>query len=133
MNHPVSPSRRNFLRTSGSSLVLGIFLPTFSRFGEAEAATNTQVNTWLAVGSDDSITLTIGCSDMGQGSNSGLAQVLAEELVVDFARIRTLQGAPTLATPAPVGTAINTVGSGVTRSNFWKLRDAGAIAREMLV
>ena len=133
MNHPVSPSRRNFLRTSGSSLVLGIFLPTFSRFGEAEAATNTQVNTWLAVGSDDSITLTIGCSDMGQGSNSGLAQVLAEELVVDFARIRTLQGAPTLATPAPVGTAINTVGSGVTRNNFWKLRDAGAIAREMLV
>ena len=133
MNHPVSPSRRNFLKTSGSSLVLGIFLPTFSRFGEAEAATNTQVNTWLAVGSDDSITLTIGCSDMGQGATSGLAQVLAEELVVDFTRVRTVQGTPTLVNPAPVGAAINTVGSGVTRNNFWKLRDAGAIAREMLV
>jgi len=35
--------------------------------------------------------------------------------------------------PVPVGASINTVGSGVTRSNFWKLRDAGASAREMLV
>jgi isoquinoline 1-oxidoreductase beta subunit len=59
--------------------------------------------------------------------------VLAEELCVDFARVRTVQGAPTLASPAPIGTAINTVGSGVTRNNFWKMRDAGAIAREMLV
>ena len=55
MNHPASPSRRNFLKSAGSALVLGLFLPTLSRFGDAEAATNTQVNTWLAVGSDDSI------------------------------------------------------------------------------
>ena len=133
MNHPASNARRNFLKSAGSALVLGLFLPTFSRFGDADAATNTQVNTWLAVGSDDSITLTIGSSDMGQGANSGLAQVLAEELMVDFARVRTVQGAPTLVSPAPIGTAINTVGSGVTRNNFWKMRDAGAIAREMLV
>jgi isoquinoline 1-oxidoreductase beta subunit len=38
-----------------------------------------------------------------------------------------------LAAPAPVGASINTVGSGVTRNNYWRLRDAGATAREMLV
>ena len=85
------------------------------------------------VGLGESITLTIGSTEMGQGSFSGLAQVLAEELVVDYARIKTVQGAPTLANPAPVGTAINTVGSSVLRTNFWKLRDAGCAARTLLV
>ncbi len=70
---------------------------------------------------------------MGQGSFAGLAQILCEDLMVDPARVQLVQGGPTLATPAPVGSAINTVGSGVTRNNFWRLRDAGATAREMLV
>jgi hypothetical protein len=39
MHHPAPPSRRHFLQASGSALMLGLFLPTFSRFGEAEAAT----------------------------------------------------------------------------------------------
>lgn len=44
-----------------------------------------------------------------------------------------VQGGPTLASPAPVGSAISTVGSGVVRNICWRLRDAGAAAREMLV
>ena len=74
------------------------------------------MNTWLRIGSDESITLTIGSSEMGQGSFSGLAQILAEDLMVDYARVDTVQGGPTMANPAPVGTAINTVGSSVTRT-----------------
>src|SRR6185503_5596351 len=100
---------------------LAFFLPEVSRLGEVEAATpGTPVNTWLQVGTDESITLTIGASDMGQGSVSGLAQILAEDLMVDYARVSTVQGGPTLANPAPVGSAINTVGSGVIRNNFWR-------------
>ena len=120
--------------TAGTGLTLAFFLPTVSRLGTADAASSAaQVNTWLRIGTDDSITLTIGASEMGQGSFSGLAQILAEDLMVDYARVSTVQGSPTLANPAPVGTSINTVGSGVTRSNLWRMRDAGAIAREMLV
>ena len=120
--------------TAGAGLTLAFFLPTVSRLATVDAASSTaQVNTWLRIGTDDSITLTIGASEMGQGSFSGLAQILAEDLMVDYARVSTVQGGPTLANPAPVGTAINTVGSGVTRSNLWRMRDAGAIAREMLV
>ena len=120
--------RRQFLGTA-SGLTLGLFLPGRA----AEAATTTPVNSWLTIGADDSIELVIGASDMGQGTFAGLAQILCEDLMVDPARVRLVQGRPSLLSPAPVGAAINTVGSGVTRGNFWKLRDAGAVAREMLV
>ncbi|OYU93547.1 MAG: hypothetical protein CFE45_20740, partial [Burkholderiales bacterium PBB5] len=133
--HTIAPEvdRRQFLGAAAAAsagLTLAFALP--GRDAEA-ATTTTNVNTWLTIGTDDSITLTIGSSDMGQGSAAGLAQVLCEDLMVDPTRVKLVQGGPTLATPAPIGTAINTVGSGVTRNNFWRLRDAGAIARETLV
>jgi isoquinoline 1-oxidoreductase beta subunit len=123
--------RRQFLGALGATagLTLGLALPG----RDAEAATTAAVNSWLTIGSDDSITLTIGSSDMGQGSFAGLAQILCEDLMVSPNRVKLVQGGPTLAAPAPIGTAINTVGSGVTRNNYWRMRDAGAIAREMLV
>src|SRR5678815_3340234 len=124
--------RRGFLATAGG-FTLTFLMPEVTRLSEAEGATPGQVNAWLTIGSDESITLTVGSSEMGQGSFSGLAQILAEDLMVDYARILAVQGGPTMASPAPVGTAINTVGSSVTRTNFWKMRDAGAVARETLV
>ncbi|MDT8998707.1 molybdopterin cofactor-binding domain-containing protein [Paucibacter sp. APW11] len=128
----LSLDRRQFLG-AGSGLVLGLVLSPGGADAAAGAAGGTSVNSWLSIGSDDSITLTIGASDMGQGAVSGLAQILCEDLMVDPAHVRLVQGAPSLATLAPVGAAINTVGSSVTRNNFWRLRDAGAAAREMLV
>lgn len=125
--------RRQFLATTGG-FTLGLVLPPAARFAEAQAAgTGTTVNAWLTVGTDESITLAIGATEMGQGSHAGLAQLLAEDLMVDYARVKIVQGGPTLAAPAPVGAAINTVGSSVIRNNFWRMRDAAAIARETLV
>lgn len=120
--------RRQFLGAA-SGLTIGLCLP----FGAARAATTAAVNAWLTVGTDDVVQLAIGASEMGQGSFAGLAQILCEDLMVDPARVKLVQGSPSLANPAPVGSAINTVGSSVTRTSFWKLRDAGATAREMLV
>lgn len=137
MNNTLSLDRRQFLG-AGTGLTLGLLLPERAARAAtlsptAGPAAGTAVNAWLTIGSDDSIQLAIGASDMGQGSFAGLAQILCEDLMVDPTRVKLVQGAPTLANPAPVGSAINTVGSGVTRNNFWKLRDAGATAREMLV
>ena len=135
-NSSTSPliRRREFLAAGAGGLTLGFVLPQFSRLGEAHAAGSASaVNSWLTIGVDESITLTIGSSEMGQGSFSGLAQVLAEDLMVSFSRVNVVQGGPTMASPAPLGTSINTVGSSVTRTNYWKMRDASAIAREMLV
>ena len=127
--------RRQFVAGAGA-FTLGFVLLE----GPAEAAAlgpaggaGARVNAWLAIGSDNGIELTVGASDMGQGAVQGLAQVIAEDLMVDPKRITIAQGGPVMATPAPVGSAINTVGSGVTRNNYWRLRDAAAIARETLV
>ncbi|MCX6602692.1 MAG: molybdopterin-dependent oxidoreductase [Acidobacteria bacterium] len=128
-----SSSRRSFLSAAASGLTLTFLIPDFTRIDEALGASGTQVNAWLNVAIDETITLTVGSSEMGQGSFTGLAQVVAEELMVDFSRVRTVQGSPSMTSPVPVGASINTVGSGVIRGNFWKMRDAGAIAREMLV
>jgi isoquinoline 1-oxidoreductase subunit beta len=125
-------TRREFLGGTVSTLVLGFLLPGTTGMRCAPLP-STRVNSWLEISSHDKITLTIGSSEMGQGSFSGLAQILSEDLMVDYTRIRTVQGAPTLDRPAPVGSAISTVGSGVTRNNYWALRDAGATARELLV
>ena len=120
--------RRHFLAAAGA-FTLGIALPG----RDALAADGQRVNSWLSITPDNRITLTIGASDMGQGSFQALAQVLAEDLMVDPLKVALVQGGPTMVAPAPIGSAINTVGSGVTRNNYWRLRDAGAIARETLV
>ncbi len=127
--------RRQFLGASTAAALSPAFTLGLSLSAPgADAATmSTAVNSWLAIGADDSVTLTIGITEMGQGSSGSLAQVLCEDLMVSPARVRLLQGAPTLSAPAPIGSAISTGGSGAIRNNFWKLRDAGAIAREMLV
>jgi len=139
MSHPIDtpivPHRRQFLQATagGFTLLFSLDPLGLSATAQAQTAAGAIVNTWLTIASDNSVTLTIGASDMGQGSFSGLAQVLAEDLMVDHSRVKLLQGAPTLANPAPIGAAIMTGGSGVTRNNYWKLRNAAAIARETLV
>jgi isoquinoline 1-oxidoreductase beta subunit len=131
-NTGTETSRRGFLSQSAGGFTLAFFIPEFNRLG-AQTNAGVNVNAWLHVGTDESITLSVGASEMGQGSFSALAQILAEELMVDYAKVRTIQGLPSLTNPVPVGASINTVGSSVTRSNFWKMRDAGAAAREMLI
>lgn len=127
------PSRRDFLAIStamSTGLVLG-FGPVLP---EAQAAaTQTQVTLWLNVGNDNSITLAVGTADMGQGSAQALATALCEELMVDPSRVKVVTGKPSLASVAPIGASITTAGSGMIKNYFWKVRDAGAAAREMLV
>lgn len=135
MEETLTMDRRQFLGgTAGVGLTLGFSLGgSLAPLASQAAGTPQPVNSWLTVGSDNSISLTVGASDMGQGSLQGLAQVIAEDLMVDFNRVTLVQGQATLATPAPIGSAIVTAGSSVTRNNYWRLRDAAAIAREMLV
>jgi isoquinoline 1-oxidoreductase subunit beta len=132
-NQTKGSTRRGFLTSAIGGLTVSFLLPEFNRLGELQAAVPGTLNTWLQIATDNTVTLTIGASEMGQGSLSALAQILAEDLMVDYAKIKTIQALPSMASPAPVGVAINTVGSSVTRTNFWKMRDAGAIARELLV
>jgi isoquinoline 1-oxidoreductase beta subunit len=129
-----SPDRRRFLGTTGGfTLAFSLGAGGLAASRADAAAAGAAVNTWLTIGADESITLAVGATEMGQGSSSSLGQVLAEDLIVPWQRVRVVQGPPTLVAPAPVGTAIATVGSSVVRGSFWRLRDAAAIARETLV
>jgi len=74
-------SRRGFLGTA-AGLWIGTVLP--ARRGEA--APSNKLNAFVHVGTDDLVTLFIHKSEMGQGTVTSLAQLLAEELECDWKR-----------------------------------------------
>ena len=132
----VNPGRRVFLQRTacmGGGLVIAAALPAFQKGPLAAAASVSQLNAWLRIGADDSITMLIDRSEMGQGVYTALSTLIAEELEVDLSRIRILA--------APVGEAyVNALNGGQITgtsnsvTDAWeKLRTAGAQARAMLV
>lgn len=116
--------RRQFLAVSGG-LLLSFTLEMEERIAQAQGLPPTTVNAWIRIGSDESITVLIGSSEMGQGIYSGLAQAAAEELLVDWARVQTA--------PAPANISWLTGGSSSIRRHFQPTRVAAAAAREMLI
>jgi len=76
-------ARRLFLRRAaytGGGLVLAMTLPPRSRGSRAAAPARADLNAWLRIGSDDSITILVDRSEMGQGVYTALPTLLAEEL-----------------------------------------------------
>src|SRR5260370_30282934 len=86
--------RREFLKRSaagGTALIIGFYLP-----GNLEAlaaatppAEPSALNAWVRIAPDDSVTLLIDKSEMGQGIVPALAMLLAEELEFDWKRVKT--------------------------------------------
>jgi isoquinoline 1-oxidoreductase subunit beta len=133
----VDIGRRIFLQRTalvGGGLVLALALPAGStRPRSATEAGGGQLNAWLRIGADDSITIVVDRSEMGQGVYTALPTLLAEELEVDLLRIKIVS--------APVGDAyVNALNGGqITGTSnsvpdAWeRLRKAGAQARMMLI
>ncbi|MGO1070565.1 molybdopterin cofactor-binding domain-containing protein [Lysobacter sp. CA199] len=140
-------SRRDFLRSGavlGGGLVIAFALPQSQRFAFAQTAPATPPaadpaaldapDAFLRIGDDDSVTVLINKSEMGQGVWTTLPMLVAEELDVDWDKIR-VEHAP--AAPAyaalPERQAQLTGGSGSTRSEFERYRQVGATARAVLI
>jgi isoquinoline 1-oxidoreductase subunit beta len=130
--------RRDFLNATVAvgGLMLGLTLPgRAGKHGAAAAALRPggQLNAWLKIAGDNSITVIVDRSEMGQGVYTALPMLLAEELEVNFDAIKIVA--------APVGDAYNNPGNGgqITGTSnsvqdAWdKLRIAGAQARTMLI
>jgi Aerobic-type carbon monoxide dehydrogenase, large subunit CoxL/CutL homologs len=139
MNDIASLSRRDFLKTSvlvTGGLVIAFVVPGAKRFALAQPAavgTSFAPNAFLRVGSDDSITVLIAHSEMGQGIWTSLPMLIAEELDADWSKIK-VEHAP--AAPVYAHTAFGmqmTGGSTSTWSEFDRYRQAGATARALLV
>ena len=124
--------RRGFM-VSGAA-VAGGFSLGFSTFGVAHAAEAKELNAWVVVMPDDKVVIRIARSEMGQGTLTGLAQLVAEELECDWSKV-------TWEYPTPgenlrrnrVWKNFSTGGSrGIRESNQY-VREGGAMAREMLI
>ena len=128
-------SRRSFLGTSAAAaggLTLAFHIP----FGnQAVAQTNpNEVNAWVVVNPDDSIVIRIARSEMGQGTLTGLAQLVAEELDANWAKVSTEYPTPAqnLARNRVWGNFGTGGSQGIRQSNDY-VRRGGAAARMMLV
>src|ERR1700730_7238531 len=129
--------RREFLRKSaegGAALVIGLYLPKkFEALAAEPAVESTALNAWVHIAHDDTVTLLIDKSEMGQGVVTSLAMLLAEELELDWRKVKT-DFAP--AAPAyfnPLFGLQGTGGSTSVRASWGPLTKAGAAAREMLI
>ncbi|MES2151929.1 MAG: xanthine dehydrogenase family protein molybdopterin-binding subunit [Pseudomonadota bacterium] len=129
---PASASRRGFLKTSAAAgLVVAFHIP----FGaEAQDGVAPEINAWVVVNPDDSIVIRIARSEMGQGTLTGLAQLVAEELNADWSRVSTEYPTPgqNLARKRVWG-SYSTGGSQGIRGSQDYVRKGGAAARMMLL
>ena len=120
-------NRRNFLKASTGGLMLGFYLPERNKL--AAQSTDAKLNAFVHIGGDDSVTLFLHKSEMGQGTVTSLSQLLAEELECDWKKIRTQFAGVDMA----YGPLQGTFGSMSIRTSWDTLRKAGAAAREMLI
>jgi isoquinoline 1-oxidoreductase beta subunit len=138
-------SRRHFLQ-GGAGLALGFCLPSLGaeklptagpgKAGEGlAAAVNFEPNAFLRIGADNSVTVISKHLEMGQGTYTGLATILAEELDADWQQVR-VEGAPADAKRYNNlfwGPAQGTGGSTAMANSWEQMRKAGAAGRAMLV
>ena len=135
MSDILNVSRRDFLKTgavAGGGLVLGLYLPAGNRIASAQQAQFVP-NAFLRIGTDDSVTVIVNHSEMGQGVYTALPMLVAEELDADWSKVR-VEAAPVDAVYNHTAFGIQmTGGSTSTWSEYDRLRKAGATARAMLV
>lgn len=124
-------SRRSFLAgTTAAAFTFGFRLsPT-----QAQTTAHDEINAWLTVQPDDRVIIRISRSEMGQGSMTGLAQLLAEELDCAWKQVSTQFVLPGDShARGDVYGDFQTGGSGSIRELHQTMRQAGATARLMLV
>ncbi|MFZ9233841.1 MAG: molybdopterin cofactor-binding domain-containing protein [Hylemonella sp.] len=125
-------TRRNFIASASAasgSLVLSFHVP----FAQAQEA-KPEINAWVVVKPDDSVVIRIARAEMGQGTLTGLAQMVAEELECNWAKVSTEHPTPgqSLARKRVWGNFNATGSRGIRESNDY-VRKGGAAARMMLV
>lgn len=130
------PSRRTFLAGASlttTGLLFGFHIP-FGEDAQAQSTVPPEVNAWVVVNADDSIVIRIARSEMGQGSLTGLAQLVAEELDADWRKVTTEYPTPgqSLARNQAWGSFSTGGSSGIRRSHDY-VRKGGASARMMLL
>ena len=136
MNHMPKLNRRAFVvgtAAAGAGLALGFDLP-FGPTVVRAADGSPEINAWVVIRPDDTVVIRIARSEMGQGTLTGLAQLVAEELECDWSKVTTEYPTPgqSVARKRAWGD-FSTGGSRGIRTSHEYVRKGGATARMMLV
>ncbi|RXT54770.1 aldehyde dehydrogenase [Bosea sp. Tri-44] len=128
-------SRRSILKGSAAAagaFSFGFAIP-FADEAQAQGAVP-EVNAWVVIHPDDKVVIRIARSEMGQGTLTGLAQLVAEELDCDWAKVTTEYPTPgqNLARNRVWGNFSTGGSRGIRESNEY-VRKGGAAARMMMV
>jgi len=131
-------SRRHFMvgtsALAGGGLALGINLLVMDEAAAQTVATEPEIGVWVVIQPDDTCVIRIVRSEMGQGTRTGLAQLLAEELECDWSKVTT--ESPTAGQNLKrkrVWGDMSTGGSRGIRGSHDYVRRGGAVARTMLL
>jgi isoquinoline 1-oxidoreductase subunit beta len=134
-----NPARRKFLKNSAAlagGLVIGFYLPLKGGRAYAADAPPKMVyppNAFIRIAPDDSITIVVNKSEMGQGVYTSLPMLVAEELEADWSRIR-VESAPVAAVYNHTGFGMQLTGGSSSIPSSWEqLRRVGASARVLLI
>ena len=137
--HKTNLSRRKFIVSSvaaSGGLAVGMNLPFIANVqAQASAAAGgAEVNHWIVIRPDDSVVIRIARAEMGQGTHTGLAQLVAEELECDWKKvsIEPITAGQNLARKRVWGD-MSTGGSRGIRTSQSYLLQSGAAARQMLL
>ena len=129
-------SRREFLAstvTGTAGVVISFYAPKGLRAEPMPAPLLPSPNAFLRIGNDDSVTVLLAHSEMGQGIWTGLAMLIAEELDCDWSKIRC-EHAPAAPVYAHLLMGFQmTAGSTSTLSEFDRYRNVGATAKVLLL
>src|SRR5262245_7772136 len=138
MTAAASVSRRRFLGSSAATagaLVVGFHIPDSPLVSAAAAQSAPgEINAWVVIKPDDTVVIRVARSEMGQGTLTGLAQLVAEELQCDWSKVTTEYPTPGQNVARNrVWQNFSTGGSrGIRESNEY-VRKGGAAARMMLI
>jgi isoquinoline 1-oxidoreductase beta subunit len=141
MNYVPKINRRAFVVGSAAGgLALGFGLPTTALAAPGDRAqfgenlTDNELGIWVAVKPDDTVAIRVVRAEMGQGSQTGLAQLIAEELDCDWSKVMTEYPTPSdnVKRKRAWGN-FNSSGSRAIRESHQYVREGGAAARLMLI
>src|SRR6266550_5778651 len=130
-------SRRRFLQVgavAGGGLMLSLHLPSANGDAEAAPADGFVPNAFIRIQRDGQIVLTMPYVEMGQGTYTSIPMLIAEELEVDLKQVRLEHAPPNEKLYANPLLGVQATGNSNAIRGAWQpLRQAGAIARTMLV
>jgi isoquinoline 1-oxidoreductase subunit beta len=132
-----SIARRSFIvgaTAAGSGLALGLDIPFGASKVVRAADGSPEVTAWVVIRPDDTVVIRIARSEMGQGTLTGLAQLVAEELECDWSKVTTEYPTPGQSVARKrIWGDFSTGGSRGIRSSHDYVRKGGATARTMLI